>query len=414
PLLPDTRLSSGVSGVCIDGVSVSVMEGESITLDTDVKTDQQVKISWYFDDIQIAEITGDLRKICRDVQCDGRFRNRLKLDQQTGSLTIKDTRTKDIGMYKLKIMRNSREHEKIFIVTVHGFFSGSTDEESAFVMKGGSVTIYTDVKTNQQEKIRWYFNDIRIAQINGDNSYNCTDVQCNEGTERFRDRLKLDHQTGSLTITNTRTTDSGVYKLRIISSSGITSENIFIVAVYNVPAAGPEEINREPVKEGKSVTLDTCVVKKQNDSVMWYFNDSLIIGYSNRNCTEVQCKDADERFRDRLKINQNGSLTITNTRTADTGLYKLEINSSKISIIKKFDVSVTVSDLNVYSGAKAASAVLLMMVAAAVAAFAGVIYCYRRRSTRARQNAHTMIQHNDEGNGVDSIRLSAWDSTDHC
>ncbi|KAL1251757.1 hypothetical protein QQF64_019553 [Cirrhinus molitorella] len=110
-------------------------------------------------------------------------------------------------------------------------------------------------------------------------------------------------------------------------------------------------------------------------------------------------------------MNQNGSLTITNTRTADTGPYKLEINSSKISIIRIFNVSVT--DSNMYSGAKAAAAAVLLMLVAA-AAFAGVIYCRRRKSTQARQNAHTMIQQSDEGNGVDSIHLSAWDSTDHC
>ncbi len=94
------------------------------------------------------------------------------------------------------------------------------------VMEGDSVTLNTDVKTNQQEKIKWYFNDTRIAYINGDLSKICTDVQCDE---RFRDRLKLDHQTGSLTITNTRTTDSGVYKLVIIKGSD--SEKIFNVTV---------------------------------------------------------------------------------------------------------------------------------------------------------------------------------------
>ncbi|XDV23519.1 hypothetical protein PO909_028069, partial [Leuciscus waleckii] len=82
-------------------------------------------------------------------------------------------------------------------------------------MEGDSVTLNTGVKTNQQEKIKWYFNDTRIAQITVDQSKICTDVQC---TERFRDRLKLDHQTGSLTIANTRNTNSGVYKLKILSS----------------------------------------------------------------------------------------------------------------------------------------------------------------------------------------------------
>ncbi len=84
--------------------------------------------------------------------------------------------------------------------------------------EGDPVILQTGVETNQQDRIRWYFNDTRIAQITGDLSKICTDVQCNEGTERFRDRLKLDHQTGSLTVMNITVTDSGVYKLQIKSS----------------------------------------------------------------------------------------------------------------------------------------------------------------------------------------------------
>ncbi|KAL0161516.1 hypothetical protein M9458_045241, partial [Cirrhinus mrigala] len=95
---------------------------------------------------------------------------------------------------------------------------------------GDTVTLHTDVKINQQEKIEWYFNDTRIAYISGDLSFICTDVQCNEDTERFKDRLKLDNQTGSLTIMNIRTTDSGLYTLEIIKFSN--KETTFSVTVY--------------------------------------------------------------------------------------------------------------------------------------------------------------------------------------
>jgi len=112
------------------------------------------------------------------------------------------------------------------------FFSGSSgvgsDDVSLSVMEGDSVTLYTGVQTNQQEVIKWYFNDTRIAQISGDLSDICTDVQCEDGDERFRDRLKLDHQTGSLTITHT--TYSGLYELKIITSRS-SSDKIFRLSV---------------------------------------------------------------------------------------------------------------------------------------------------------------------------------------
>ncbi len=101
------------------------------------------------------------------------------------------------------------------------------------VMEGDSVTLHTGVKTNQQEKIKWYFNDIRIAQISVNQHKICTDVQCKDGDERFRGRLKLNKQTGSLTIMNTRTSDAGLYKLQIINSR-ISIMKRFSVSEYNL------------------------------------------------------------------------------------------------------------------------------------------------------------------------------------
>ncbi|XP_048033101.1 uncharacterized protein LOC125259253 [Megalobrama amblycephala] len=197
---------------------------------------------------------------------------------------------------------------------------------SVFVKKGDSVTLHTGVQTKQQEEIKWYINDIRIAQIRGDLSYICTDVQCNNGTERFRDRLKLDHQTGSLTIMNITNTDSGLYELKIIIISS-SSDKAFNVTVSDVPAAELYEM-----EEGESVTLDSGVIRKPNDSMSWYFNEipiAEIAGDRSKICIDVQ---SDGRFRDRLKLDhQTGSLTITNITNTDGGLYHIQIKSSSSS-----------------------------------------------------------------------------------
>uniref|UniRef100_A0A673KDQ7 Uncharacterized LOC107707595 n=2 Tax=Sinocyclocheilus rhinocerous TaxID=307959 RepID=A0A673KDQ7_9TELE len=351
-IISSSRISEKIFFVALYGVpavksdEMSVEEGESVTLDPGVIKYQNDLLTWYFNDIRIAEITGDQRKICTDVQCedaDERFRDRLKLDHQTGSLTITNTRTTDSGLYKLQISSSSGGSIiKRFSLIVGSFFS-VVDTDKVSVMEGDSVILHTDVETNQQGRMRWYFNGIYLAEISKDISDICTDVQCDEGTERFRDRLKLDHQTGSLTITNTRTTDSGLYQLQIISIR--ISQKIFIVDVDGVSAAERDKMKRKSVKEGESVTFYPAVIKNPNDLMKWYFNDTHIAeinGNLSKICTNVQCK---ERFRDRLKLNQTGSLTITNTRTTDSGLYKLEITSCSsnisISVIKSFSATVT-------------------------------------------------------------------------
>ncbi len=92
-------------------------------------------------------------------------------------------------------------------------FSDVSAAEQYEMKEGASVTLASGVAKNPNDVMTWYFNNILIAEITGDQSKICTDDK-----DRFRDRLKLDHQTGSLNITNTRNTDSGDYKLQIISS----------------------------------------------------------------------------------------------------------------------------------------------------------------------------------------------------
>ncbi|XP_016388099.1 uncharacterized protein LOC107723883 isoform X1 [Sinocyclocheilus rhinocerous] len=256
-----------------------------------------------------------------------------------------------------------------FLVTLGGvclFFvcgASAVDPDRVSVMEGDAMTLYTGVEMNQQDKMTWFFGEDRIAVINGDKSKICEDDQCKE---RFRDRLNV-NQTGSLTITNINTTDSGLYILKITSRN---NENIFSVTVHDVPAAELDEMKRKLVKEGESVTLESRVIKNPNNSMTWYFNDTRIAeitGDQRKICTDDQCK---ERFRDRLKLDhQTGSLTITNTRTTDSGEYKLKNSSSRFSIIRSFTVTVTVTYVS-DSGSSSVVAVvvvlLLLLVAAAV------------------------------------------------
>ncbi len=107
---------------------------------------------------------------------------------------------------------------------------GDTDTvKSVSVKEGDSVTLKINVtETQTGDKIEWKFrtNMNLLARIKGNTStlFNGTD-------DRFRGRLKLDHQTGSLIITNTRTTDSGLYEAEISRSSS-EDRHIFNVTVY--------------------------------------------------------------------------------------------------------------------------------------------------------------------------------------
>ncbi|XP_043078865.1 uncharacterized protein LOC122327512 [Puntigrus tetrazona] len=223
-----------------------------------------------------------------------------------------------------------------------------------FVTEGDSVTLYTFVVTNQHEKIKWYFNDTRIAQISDYLSKTCTDVQCNEGTERFRDRLELDPQTGSLTIMNITNTDSGEYKLQIIS------RNSMIEKIIRVDVQMMDQMKTKSLKEGESVTLHPGIRKSTNDLMTWYFNAEIA-----RDPIEIstgdEFKDADGRFRDRLELDpQTGSLTITNTRTTDSGVYHLEILTNSSRILRQYSIRV-ISEKSL-SGTDSSRIVILVMV----------------------------------------------------
>ncbi len=98
--------------------SVSVTERESVSLEIDVNTDNEIQ--WRFGHILIALLNRESGKInVFDDVLDGRFRGRLELDK-TGSLTITDTRTTDSGLYKPQIISSTQTPLNTFNLTVYG------------------------------------------------------------------------------------------------------------------------------------------------------------------------------------------------------------------------------------------------------------------------------------------------------
>ncbi|XP_026100755.1 SLAM family member 9-like isoform X2 [Carassius auratus] len=139
-------------------------------------------------------------------------------------------------------------------------------------MEGDSVSLnVTDVQTD--DEIEWRFGGILIAEINRKNKKSTFYNDSADG--RFRDRLKLD-QTGSLIITNTRTTDSGLYK--VTSSTRNTLLNTFNLTVYaHLPAPVISNISSQ---SSSCCSLLCSAVNVGHVTLSWYKGNSLLSSIS--------------------------------------------------------------------------------------------------------------------------------------
>ncbi|XP_026119860.1 uncharacterized protein LOC113099024 isoform X2 [Carassius auratus] len=218
----------GMSGAETD---ISVMEGDSVTLHTDltqILNDQT--ITWSFGPkrsviSQITRPNGCTSFFVTDVE---RFRGRLQVDQITGSLTIRNTRIRHTGPYELEISRGGTIHTyKTFNVTVQRVINGTGGVKLVSVKEGESVTLDPNLtQIHRDDLMLWRIGHKSILLATVDAETNESSLYDADG--RFRDRLKLNNQTGSLTIRNTRTTDSGLYQLQI---RGRESSQLFILTV---------------------------------------------------------------------------------------------------------------------------------------------------------------------------------------
>ncbi|XP_056303245.1 CD48 antigen-like isoform X2 [Danio aesculapii] len=118
----------------------------------------------------------------------------------------------------------------LFLCFKTGAFGSSRTEMQSFsVTEGDSVTLHSGVTELHTGELTWHFvaDKSLIALIN--RAYQAFSTM--NGTDgRFRDRLKLDNNTGSLTIINIRSEHAGDYEVQIFSDN--TSSKRFRVTVY--------------------------------------------------------------------------------------------------------------------------------------------------------------------------------------
>ncbi|XP_026137274.1 uncharacterized protein LOC113114616 [Carassius auratus] len=337
--------------------TMSVTEGDSVILHTNLSEIlNDDTILWEFGPKEslISTITrkSDLTSIF--FTDDVTFAGRLQVDQQTGSLTIRNTRKIHSGQYKLTISRGKstsrRFHVNIFDVV------GETDGvKSVSVNEGESVILQNDAAELQKDDlVIWRFGDkgILLAKIDvGTDNHSLNDAD-----ERFRNRLKLD-QTGSLTITNARTEHAGLYEVQIRGRGSSKQFLVSVRAVWSLSSAAIAgivvavllvaglltavviyyrrritEVKNQEVSttEGRTVVLKTGTKLQHGEEIKWWFGDdhNLITQFSRWTITDddINCDVTDERFRNKVQLGgKTGDLIISYIRTIHSGVYRVQI-----------------------------------------------------------------------------------------
>ncbi|XP_048019818.1 uncharacterized protein LOC125250999 isoform X2 [Megalobrama amblycephala] len=225
------------------------------------------------------------------------------------------------GYVKTNEEENMQQIEKYSDMNV--FVAVGDGVKTLIVMEGDSITLNTSVtEIKRDDTILWMFGDDEyIAKMN-----EAAGLYFISEGERFRDRLSLDNQTGSLTIKNIRTEHTGYYQLQIRSKSETTKK--FSVTVREVISVS--------LMVGDSVTLQTGVAKiERDDQILWKFgNQGVLIANLNG--------IIDAKWKNVIKLNDHtGDLTIRNIQFQHSGDYDLEINNSTTILHMKFNIAVS-------------------------------------------------------------------------
>ncbi|KAL1277135.1 hypothetical protein QQF64_023808 [Cirrhinus molitorella] len=318
----------GMFGDTYEMKAVSVVEGDSVTLHTDREMRNNDRIIW-----------------------------RIKMDRQTGCLTITDIGIEHSGRYELQ----TNSMKKVFILTVYGVV-GDKDEMKS-VMEGDSITLHTDTEMRNNDLIRWRFGNYLIAEIN--KTANSTTVYDGVLGGRFRDTLQVDNETGSLTFTNARIEHIGFYLAQTnLKEKGFT---LYVYAPLPVPVFFSYCPPPSSPSASKCVLL-CSVVNVSHVTLSWYKGNRLL--------SSISVSD--------LSISLSLPLEVENQ---DQNTYRCVLNNSFTEQTQHLDISESCRTCS--GGCDTVEAVIRLVISGLMgvaAAAAVVVLYYDIRSRRAEQN----------------------------
>ncbi|XP_052447223.1 uncharacterized protein LOC127988484 isoform X2 [Carassius gibelio] len=262
-------IMKGVFGVDPDGVK-TVIEGDSVTLQTDFTEMQKDGLTeWIVNDTSIATINKKTGKVEYTDDALMMFSGRLTLEQ-TGFLTIWNIRIKHSGEYKVGSISSVGTKSKMFKVIVKESPLKSVEDKDEIKVfsatKGSSETLHTETELQEHDLILWRFGAEGSLIAKGDTEDNHTSYY--DGDDgRFRGRLEMDRKTGSLTIKDFESEQTGEFRLKIISDRRIVFKR-FVVTV-SVPGLSAGAI------AGICVALLLLVAAAVTSGVVIYFRHKI-------------------------------------------------------------------------------------------------------------------------------------------
>ncbi|XP_058617635.1 uncharacterized protein LOC131531105 [Onychostoma macrolepis] len=376
--------------------SVSVTEGDSITLNTDIKVQSKDMLLWMFgpQETRIAEIYNQNMFMYESNEI---FGDKLQMDNQTGSLIIRNIRTEHTGLYKLLIISTRGNSDKRFSVSVYAYLpvpvitTNSSQCSSSERSSVQNCSLLCSVLNVSHVTLSWFKGNSLLSSISvsdlsislslpleveyqDNNTYSCvinnpinnqtTHLDISQLCHMCPDSVQYCGSTEAVirlvlsALVGVAAVAAAVYDFRsgrefevfrhswrnTVSNAAVFCLWIFftkcVSGVYT-----DETYEMISVMEGDSVTLNTDVTEIQrDDNILWMFklqnSETRIAEIYKQTISIYDYKETNERFRDRLKIDeQTGSLTITNINKLHSGLYKVQIINGGIKH-KSFNLAV--------------------------------------------------------------------------